>query len=66
MAGPRSLKEAQREEVEWYLKNGAHGRMRIGQDRDGHEYVIGDHSWNRGTRPYEYIELRMNADLRRS
>lgn len=61
------VSESMRREVEWYLRNGAHGRERIARTKDGEEYVIGDWSWNRETgRSVEFIELRMTADLRQS
>lgn len=55
----------QQQEVEWYRTHGKYP-ARIRRDNLGHEYVIGDWSWNGSHNlSREFIEDRMGNDLRR-
>lgn len=49
-------------EVDWYRRNGRFAD-RIARDSQHREYVIGDVSWNRDTRPREYIEWVMSREV---
>jgi hypothetical protein len=57
---PTAASEYRKHEIAWYMKNGKFPEQRITNDNRGTEYVIGDWSWNRGSRPSEFIEHDMS------